>query len=141
MNSENYGSTHNFLSEIRQSLLKTNYTDLTIAASTTSVIALMLLGSCIWCYAYYCKRRKSDKGNKAADDLLDSGHSSTTPSEGKVESFFSGWKSENNGGTEKPKMNGSNGKSKTGISKNIITPNKNIEFVIPTVSRVVFHVY
>jgi hypothetical protein len=130
MNQQADISGNNFLSGVTESLLKTDARELTIVASSICVITLMLLGSCIWCVTHFCRKRRIKK----ASMVLESGESSQTKPE---EPFFEGWKADTNGSVDKPKIiNGSDGSANSKAKyKNIIRPDKNIEFVIPTVRQ------
>jgi hypothetical protein len=142
-NSIAHANGEQFITGITHSLLKTYSRELTVVSSTLCVLALMIVGTCIWCISKLCR----DKYKPARDFGEDNSDTSSlsTPTR-----YFEGWKlppSKDPSAKKPSDANASNtkmeGKShlwkkKFAYHKNIITPDRNIEFVVPTVSERLF---
>jgi len=122
-------TTEYFLTGVTHALLKSfNSREVTAVASTFSLITLMSIGCCILCISKFMRKRKKLETVSPIE--------SDTSSHSPPDALFEGWKSSSKGSEPmevKSKMENFNGKRKLMVHTNIITPDRHIEFVVPTV--------
>jgi len=135
-----------FFTPFTHSLLKTYTREITVVSSTICVLALMIIGTCIWCIA---KLFQSDGKLKPGDGVMDQSSDSSVGSH--PSKFFKGWKpppikestSTKSSSSQSLRSNSSPpwDSKRLGMDRNIITPDKNIEFVVPTVMLLSYWLY
>lgn len=131
---------------------------LTIAASSLSVLILLLIGGCVWCIIGIVKRGLDEKGDPPGEEN-DSNNSRDARERGDGEEQFASdeldssydasegsdanKKFKTNGAGKKnlpiiskifSKLNGNSGNIMVAQHRNVITPDHNIPFIVPTVS-------
>lgn len=169
--SSSLSKSHNFSSNILSDYLSTGLSsaflekyqrELTIAASTFSVLILIIIGTCLWCLVGLVKR-EYDKQNPGEVETVEGGGGSTSTGKKSGDELDSSFSS--SGGNTKSKVEETGqscnkwpcgkGNGRKGIPiisrifskhngngtrilsqhRNIITPDQSIPFIIPTVSK------